>query len=155
MDSNYTKLIEAIRAFCLTVDHWERYQCLEWLGKIEQLLSLIDKEMAQLELDADCSFFVLPDLEYRFQMFCRLKAFLGEVDGYPLAGDDVDDPEDYTGSLADDITELYFELRRGLKLYEAEAPNCLPALTLWYSGYLLHWQDHLLDAQNRIRALLY
>lgn len=155
MDVNYTKLIEAVREFCLTVDQLENYQRLPWLVKMEQLLSAIGDGMAQLELATECSFFVLPDLEYRFHMFCRLKEFLGEVDGYPLVGDRPDDSADYTGSLADDITDLYFELRRGLKLYEAEVSDPQPALTLWYTGYLLHWQGHLLDALSRIRMLLH
>jgi len=87
-------------------------------------------------------------------MFCRLKDFLGEWDSYPLVGDDLSDPEDHTGSLADDITDIYFELHRGLRLYDAEPDSPLPALTLWYTGYVLHWQEHLWDARSRLRELL-
>ncbi len=155
MDSDYSKLIEAIGEFCRTVERFERYQCLPWLRKIERLLRVIDDGMARLNLETESGFFVLPDLDHRFQLYCRLKAFLGDLDGYPLAGDKVDDPEDHSGSLADDITDLYFELRRGLQLYQVESATPLPALSLWQTGYRLHWQDHLLGARSRLQALLH
>ncbi len=156
MDSNYTnKLIEAIAEFCRTVERFEHYRCLPWLRKIERLLWAIDDGMARLDLETEIGFWVLPDLDRRFRLYCRLKAFLGDLDGYPLGGDRIDDPADYSGSLADDLTDLYFELHRGLKLYRAEAADPLAALSLWCAGYRLHWRDHLLGARNRLRALLH
>ncbi len=153
MDSDYNKLIEAIAEFCRTVERFECYRCLPWLRKIERLLRIIDDGMARLDVKTEAGVFPLPDLDRRFELYRRLKAFLGDLDGYPLAGDRVDDPLDYSGSLADDITDLYFELRRGLRLYETESTGLLPALSLWYAGYRLHWRDHLLGARSRLREL--
>jgi len=156
VDSNYTNnLVQTIAEFCRTVERFEHYRCLPWLRKIECLLQAIDDGMARLDLETEIGFFVLPDLDRRFRLYRRLKAFLGDLDGYPLAGDKVDEPEDHSGSLADDITDLYFELRRGLQLYQAESASPMPALSLWYAGYRLHWRDHLLGARSRLRALLH
>ncbi len=153
VENDYTKLIAAIRAFCLMVDYLESYQPLVWLREMYHLLPQIEAGMNRLDLEVGYSFFVLPDLDWRFRMFCRLKAFLGEWDEYALAGDCSDDPADFTGSLADDFTDLYFELRRGLDLCDAEAEDPLPALTLWRTGYVLHWNRHLCEARQRLDEL--
>nr|BAL52436.1 hypothetical conserved protein [uncultured Gammaproteobacteria bacterium]BAL54508.1 hypothetical conserved protein [uncultured Gammaproteobacteria bacterium] len=149
---DYTRLIAAIRAFCLMIDYLESYRPEAWLKEMNHLLPQIEAGMQWLDLDIAPGFFALPDLEWRFAMFCRLKAFLGKWDEYPLPGDRRDDPSDFTGSLADDFTDLYFELRRGLNLYDAEG-DLASALVLWRTGYVLHWREHLYDACRRLEWL--
>ncbi len=116
------------------------------------MLPLIEGGMSSLELNVEYSFFVLPDLEYRFHMYTRLKTFLGELDNYALAGDG-EDPDDRSGSLADDFTDIYFELSRGLDLYDADPSDPMPALTIWHTGHVLHWGQHVCDARKRLREL--
>jgi hypothetical protein len=152
VEADLFKLVAAIRAFCLMVDYLESYLPIKWLREMHHLLPQIEAGMERLELKPESRFFVLPDLAWRFAMFCRLKAFLGEWDAYALMGDCSDDPSDVTGSLADDFTDLYFELSRGLKLYDAEQ-DLASALTLWYTGYVLHWNTHLRDARQQLEEL--
>ncbi|BCX82706.1 hypothetical protein MIT9_P2292 [Methylomarinovum caldicuralii] len=154
MDNDYTKLVGVVGAFCRTVDHMEDYQRLPWLQTIGAQLEEIDAEMSRLRLELACQFFILPDLDFRFAMFCRLKDFLGDWDGYPLPGDDAADPDDHSGSLADDLTDIYFELDRGLVLYRDDPADPLPAVQLWHTGYVLHWREHLHDARCHLKALL-
>ncbi|GAB4351636.1 MAG: hypothetical protein Kow0060_00960 [Methylohalobius crimeensis] len=151
--NNYTSLVAVIRAFCLLVDHLEVYSPTTWLREMNHLLPQIEAGMEQLELEAGYGFFVLPDLDYRFRMFCRLKAFLGDWDEYALPGDGDDGSVDLSGSLADDFTDLYFELRRGLDLYDADDHDPLPSLILWHTGYVLHWEEHLREARRRLERL--
>ncbi|MFN3919944.1 MAG: DUF5063 domain-containing protein [Methylohalobius sp.] len=153
VEDNYTKLISAVRAFCLMIDYLETYQPVAWLKEMCHLLPQIEASMNRLDLEVEHCFFVLPDLEWRFSMFCRLKAFLGKWDAYALPGDLGYNPEDFTGSLADDFTDLYFELRRGLDLYDAGDGDLLSALTLWQTGYVLHWDRHLREARQRLDDL--
>jgi len=136
----------------MMLDHLEAYQRDIWLLEMDLLLPQIEDGMAGLKLDVEYSFFVLPDLEYRFRMFTRLKLFLGELDGYALDGDGKD-PDDYSGSLADDFTDIYFELSRGLDLLDSDPGDPLSALTLWHTGHVLHWQQHLSDARRRLQEL--
>ena len=154
MDNDYTKLFGVVGAFCRTVDGMEDYQRLPWLQTIAGQLEELDGEMRRLRCEVEYQFFVLPDLDFRFAMFCRLKAFLGDWDGYPLPGDDAGDPEDHSGSLADDLTDIYFELNRGLLLYRQDPGDPLPAVQLWHTGYVLHWREHLEDARRRLKGLL-
>jgi len=48
----------------------------------------------------------------------RLKGFLGNLDEYWSEGDLEAGDGLKTGSLADDITDMYFDLKRGLAHYE-------------------------------------
>ncbi len=134
------------------LDHMEVYQRAVWLLEMERVLPQIKEGMANLELDVEYSFFVLPDLEYRFHMYTRLKTFLGELDDYALEGDG-EDPADRSGSLADDFTDIYFELSRGLDLLDADPPDLVSALTLWHTGHVLHWGQHVCDAGRRLGKL--
>jgi hypothetical protein len=55
-----------------------------------------------------------------------------------------------TGSLADDLTDIYCELKHGLRAFPAK-----PARTLetWFLGYDCHWGQHLVDAQRHLATL--
>jgi hypothetical protein len=55
-----------------------------------------------------------------------------------------------TGSLADDLTDIYCELKAGLSLLEEE-----PSLARdnWRTGYRLHWGQHLVDASRHLYEL--
>jgi len=112
--------------------------------------------MAMTHLDdrkLEYGFFTLPDLEERFELFCRLKDLLGEDDSYWLEHDKCDDEFDQTGSLADDFADIYFELKRGLSLYEAGENNSQDALRMWQTGYFLHWGQHIVDAERHLFSL--
>ena len=152
MEDNYNNLLGVIRDFCQLVDHVEGYRRGIWLLEMEQLLPQIADGMSRLKMEVEYSFFVLPDLEYRFRMYTRLKSFLGDLDDYVLAGDG-DESDERSGSLADDFTDIYFELSRGLDLLDADPTDPTPALTLWHTGHVLHWHQHVDDALKRLYEL--
>lgn len=54
-----------------------------------------------------------------------------------------------TGSLSDDLLDIYFDVSRGLELWKSRAP---PAATIWEWRFAFdsHWGDHAIDA---LRAL--
>ena len=71
-----------------------------------------------------------------------------------MKDDSGDDEEEMTGSLAGDLTDIYFELRRGLNRLEAEtASRQEDVLKVWQRGYALHWGERLVDAQRHLLAL--
>ena len=60
------------------------------------------------------------------------------------------DDDHRTGSLADDLTDIYCELKNGLKLVDGEPER---AMEDWHKGYHLHWGQHLVDAERHLYEL--
>lgn len=54
-----------------------------------------------------------------------------------------------TGSLSDDLLDVYFDLRRGLDLWDKDVPKAA-AIWEWRFHFDAHWGDHAIDA---LRAL--
>lgn len=53
------------------------------------------------------------------------------------------------GDLSDDLLDIYFDVRRGLRLWASEAPRAA-AIWEWRFGFDAHWGNH---AVNALRAL--
>jgi hypothetical protein len=91
------------------------------------------------------------DLDERFELFSRLRKLLADRDGYWLEFDRASEGTDgMTGSLADDLTDIYCELKLGLRLYDND-PEC--AVTSWAWGFDSHWGRHLVDAERHLAVL--
>jgi hypothetical protein len=91
-----------------------------------------------------------PDLDARFEIFSRLRRLLGANDSYWLEFDVAQDGQLMTGSLADDLTDIYCELKHGLRLWE-QSP--MLAIDSWREGYRCHWGQHLVDASRHLYEL--
>ena len=65
------------------------------------------------------------DLDKRFELFSRLHGLLGDLDGYWMEYDVTPDRQEMSGSLADDLTDIYCELKHGLTRLERydDAPH--------------------------------
>ncbi len=59
------------------------------------------------------------DLDARFELYIHLVEVLGDRDSYRLEFDRIDESDTMTGSLADDLTDIYCELKRGLAKVDA------------------------------------
>jgi hypothetical protein len=83
-------------------------------------------------------------------LYGRLSTFFGEVNHYREVFDPWEPPGDpeVTGSLADDIADIYLDLRCGLLKWNREETG--PALWEWRFGLEHHWGEH---ATGAIRAL--
>ncbi|MEE9398558.1 MAG: DUF5063 domain-containing protein [Methylococcales bacterium] len=150
----FRELVSAARDYCLLIEYIDTYQRNDWLADIARILPRIQMAMTHLDdRKLEYGFFTLPDLEERFELFCRLKDLLGEDDSYWLEHDKCDDKLDQTGSLADDFADIYFELKRGLSLYEADGNTSQDALIIWQTGYILHWGQHVVDAERHLFSL--
>jgi hypothetical protein len=101
-------------------------------------------------LDLGEGAYLTPDLDARFELFSHLRDLLGERDGYWLEFDRVGDSAHMTGSLADDLTDIYCELKHGLRLVDSQPQRALKG---WRDGFEDHWGRHLFDAQRHLSAL--
>lgn len=122
-----------------------------WLGYVADILPRLHAAVTLLEgCDLGVGNDLTPDLDARFELYSHLRDLLGERDGYWLEFDRVDDSELMTGSLADDLTDIYCELKHGLRLVDQHPES---ALRGWRDGFEHHWGQHLLDAQRHLSAL--
>ncbi|HSQ08366.1 MAG TPA: DUF5063 domain-containing protein [Chromatiaceae bacterium] len=122
-----------------------------WLGEVADLLPRLHAAVLSLEgaegVDEEP---LTPDLDARFELYSHLKGLLGERDGYWLEFDRMGEHRAMTGSLADDLTDIYCELKHGLRvedLHPQLARRC------WYLGFANHWGQHLIDAERHMAAL--
>jgi len=124
----------------------------EWL---ESLFGLMPRlHLAVTALTAyDSSDMPLPsvDLDQRFELYSRLRKVLGERDSYWLEFDASPEEMHMSGSLADDLTDIYFDLQHGLQLLDEAWPQ--QAAQAWQSSYRMHWGQHLVDAERHLYAL--
>lgn len=152
--THLTEMEESARDFCLLVEHVEMVRDERWLADVARILARIQGAMTHLDNpDIEYTFFSLPDLEDRFELYCRLKDRLGVQDSYWLEYDTNLKNDEMTGSLAGDLSDIYFELKRGLNLTNTGDATKLDVLRLWQTGYILHWGEHLLNAQKHLFSL--
>lgn len=152
MSGRYDEMVGLARAYCELIEGAERIDA-EWLHKVAVLLprlhgavvalgSVVDEGGADDPLDGD--------LDARFELFAELRQLLGSWDGYWMEFDVAQDGQSMSGSLADDLTDIYCELKHGLRLLEQQPGQ---ALEEWRSGYRVHWGQHLLDAERHLYTL--
>ncbi len=91
------------------------------------------------------------DLDERFELYSHLRRLLGARDSYWLEFDAAPEELHMSGSLADDLTDIYFDLRLGLELVDGVMPQ--RAAQAWQSSYRTHWGQHLVDAERHLYAL--
>jgi hypothetical protein len=91
------------------------------------------------------------DLDERFELYSHLRRVLGERDSYWLEFDAAPEEMHMSGSLADDLTDIYFDLSYGLELLDEVWPQ--RAAEAWQSTYRIHWGQHLVDAERHLYAL--
>ena len=74
-----------------------------------------------------------------------LKEKLGNWDSYRQLFDPTEDNEAIFGSLADDIADIYFDLKEGLLLAEHQTPP-EDIIWEWRLSFYSHWGKHAMDA---------
>ena len=157
MDVLTTKLnsmADAAREFCDLVDGFDALEREVWLERLAELLPRLLVAVTALEKQQIGNHFEpVPDYESRFEMFTRLYHGIGERDGYSTDFDTCDGQR-LSGSLADDITDIYFDLKRGLELLQQHPAEPRLAAADWQSSFRLHWHHHLLDAESQLSGLV-
>ena len=122
-----------------------------WLVQVADLLPRLHAAVLSLGLTDDEDVEPLtPDLDARFELYTHLRELLGDRDGYWLEFDRVGEHRMMTGSLADDLTDIYCELKHGLRVHERH-PHLVGRG--WYHGFAAHWGQHLVDAVRHLSSL--
>ena len=123
-----------------------------WLESLYNLMPQLHSAVTLLNAyDAGDMQVAAVDLDDRFELYSRLRQQLGEQDSYWLEFDALPEEMHMSGSLADDLTDIYFDLQHGLELLDEAWPQ--RAAQVWQTSYRLHWGQHLVDAERHLYAL--
>lgn len=152
MASDDSELLAIARRYCELIealDEGDRAPLVHLNGLLPRLHAAMTavgpwRDESPLHLDAD--------LDQRFELFSRLHRLLGDLDGYWMEYDVTPDRQEMSGSLADDLTDIYCELKNGLARLERSSD---PRRTVgrWRSGFCKHWGQHVVDAERHLYAL--
>jgi hypothetical protein len=150
MSPNALELEAVARHYCELVESLNEGNT-QWLQEIASLLPRLHAAVAALNLpDPDPSHRAVEDLDARFELYTHLRQLLGTRDSYWMEFDVAGDGQTMSGSLADDLTDIYCELKQGLSLLDQQPQKAVEG---WHSGFHLHWGQHLLDAERHLYDL--
>ncbi len=150
----FLELIDTARQYCQMIECSADRS--DWLGPLVKVLPKMHASIVALHDPGGSSFPPgLADFDDRFDLFSQLRSKLGELDMYWLEYDEISelasDIDHRSGSLADDLTDIYFELKRGLNMLDAAGMD--EVAHLWEIGFKQHWGQHLVDAERHLYTL--
>jgi len=138
----------AARDYCRLIEQADG-SVAEWLAQVAVQLPRLHAAVTSLDSgDGEAPAPRRTDLDRRFELFSQLRELLGYRDGYWMEYDDPTSRQEMTGSLADDLTDIYFDVKQGLEWLDSRRPE--QAAGVWRSGYRLHWGEHLVDAERQL-----
>lgn len=150
----FLELIDTARQYCRIIENNADQS--DWLRPLVRILPRLHAGIVALHDPGGHSLPPeLADFDDRFDLFSQLRAKLGELDMYWLEYDEpgemASDVDHRSGSLADDLTDIYFELKRGLNMLDAAGMD--EVAHLWDVGFKQHWGQHLVDAERHLYSL--
>lgn len=150
-DAGLLEVARLARRYCTLIESSER-DVAHWLPEVADVLARLRMLMTGLPVVMQGLVpATSPDLDARFELFSHLHGLLADRDGYWLEFDLASDGQSaMSGSLADDLTDIYCELHQGLNTFEQDPQR---ALATWSLGYARHWAQHLADAERHLAAL--
>jgi hypothetical protein len=153
MTQRYIELLDAARAYCALIEQADDGNQ-QILPRLLEVLPRLHASIAAFNNSKGDDCHVLEaDLDARFELFSRLHQLIGERDSYWLEYDVLTDEECKSGSLADDLTDIYCELKNGLLSLEENIKDTDQAVDSWRCGYKVHWGKHLVDAEKHLYDL--
>ncbi|MES9903068.1 MAG: DUF5063 domain-containing protein [Sedimenticola sp.] len=150
MNELTVRLSEIAEMYCRLIESVDNADS-GWLLRMAELLPQLHAAVDALGVTDDGNEYLpAPDLDSRFEMYTELRRLLGRRDAYWMEFDVAQDGQSMSGSLADDLTDIYCELKCGLGLLQHQPVQAYEA---WRSGYRRHWGRHLLDAERHLYEL--
>ena len=144
------RMAQLASSFCALVERFDDCQLDAWLVEMADLLPRLHIAVGSLgEIESVSVYEQSTDYDARFDLFTQLYNVLGERNGYNHEYDGVDGQR-LSGTLADDITDIYFDLKHGLVMLEK---NPTQAAKDWQHSYEYHWRHHLLDAERQLEQI--
>ncbi|MGA9473061.1 MAG: DUF5063 domain-containing protein [Terriglobales bacterium] len=147
--------------FCTVVDSTPRLERVQLLSRIYEVLPRLIHQGIVLPVVSPTAVDDLEEIkrsrvkqEEWGQLYESLKEKLGDWNLYWQVFDPTKDSEAVHGSLADDIADIYRDIKEGLRLRDPDLPLQRDAVWGWRFGYYSHWGQHAINALYTAHALL-
>jgi len=138
-----SEMIDVAEGYCQLIENPDA-ESHRWLGSLFTLMPRLHTAVTSLNaFETGDTQVPGVDLDDRFSLYSRLRKRLGDRDSYWLEFDASPEEMHMSGSLADDLTDIYFDLQHGLELLDEVMPQ----------RAALHWGQHLVDAERHLYAL--
>lgn len=151
------RLTDVAREYCDFIEQFDDNspdESARFLATLSRLLPRLHAAVVVLgDIEGYDGFADDSDLDLRFELYSRLHRALGELDAYWMEFDVARDSQEKSGSLADDLTDIYWELKAGLGQLQHHQADARKTLRRWGTGYRLNWGQHLVDAERHLYAL--
>lgn len=153
MRPEFARMRQAAQEYCHLIEQIDGSDG-EWLRRLAALLPRLHAAVTELGPGAlGGQRRIDVNLDARFELYTHLRGILGDRDGYWMEFDPLTDEQCKSGSLADDLTDIYCELKYGLTLLDTQPDDPNEAYEGWRTGYRVHWGQHLVDAERHLYSL--
>ena len=154
MSPELRELLGIARHYCALIEN-SGSENEAWLTHVAEILPKLHAAIVSIKVSHESKGEdEVMDLDSRFDLYVQLKGLLGDNDSYWMEFDVTSDSQQMSGSLADDLTDIYYELKHGLDLLtDGTTAEPFKVLEDWSRGYRMHWGQHLLDAERHLYSL--
>ncbi len=159
----------AAERYCAIVDAEASFDKTEFLLQVYRVLPDIVAEAVRLpeimtddnDEDGDINLGITAqdvpvkkEIDEWAKLYESLKKKFGDSNLYWQVFDPTKIEEPIYGSLADDIADIYGDLKKGLVLVEQGTEAAGEIIWKWRFGFYSHWGHHALDALRTLHELL-
>jgi hypothetical protein len=122
-----------------------------WMERVGKMLPRLHVAVIALVPSGEIySQYRFPDDDERCELYMRLHHLLELDRTLKLVYGKSHLRQQSCDRLADDFTDMYFDLKFGLDLLESDPEQ---AINVWQCSFYIHWGQHLLDAECRLNAV--
>jgi hypothetical protein len=146
------RMATVVAEYCDLVDSFNGFgHESSWVLHMNKLLPRLHVAVIALVTSSDdCSLYRFPDDDQRCELYLKLHDLLECDPDLKRVYGDSRLWHQSCDRLADDLSDIYFDLKQGLALLEDDP---LQAANLWRCSFYVHWGKHLLDAECRLYAV--
>jgi hypothetical protein len=150
----FLMVAEAANHYCHLIEQTEHFDIAVWIENLRQILLKLESILALCDWDNTRSRFAYPsisDLDGRFELYLRLKSYLEGRDEFWSEEDLAANDDFMSGSLSENLTDIYCELKRGLAFCAAGLEGEQLARQVWFDGYHFYWHRQLSEALSHLK----
>lgn len=147
-----SRMAAVVDEYCYLIDTFDGLGCdSSWLSRMGKMLPRLHVAVIALVPSTDrYNPYQFPNDDERIELYMRLHDVLQTDQTLKTVYGQSSLRQQFCDRLADDFTDMYFDLRLGLELLSVDP---VKATNLWLCSFYMHWGQHLLDAECRLQAV--